>query len=61
MTYYSLLTNNYQGKMDDLLVILNEPTFWVVKALMATAVLTLATIGLVLLIDKIQRRKHEKH
>jgi len=44
--------------MDDLLVILNEPTFWVVKALMATAVLTLATIGIVLLIDKIQRRKH---
>ena len=44
--------------MDDLLVILNEPTFWVVKALIVTAILTLATIGTVLLIDKIQRRKH---
>jgi len=45
--------------MDDLLVILNEPTFWVVKALIGTAILTFATICTILLIDKIQRRKYE--
>ena len=44
--------------MDDLLTILNDTTFWVVKALIGTAILTLATIGTILLIDKIQRRKY---
>ena len=45
--------------MDDLLTILNDTT-WVVKALIGTAILTLATIGTVLLIDKIKRRKSWK-